>query len=157
MYAYILSLGDLPSQIKSSSTIQICISNSDDDCDTNPIPIQRSSRRSSRRSRFCLNLISFGLKSIFLEQFLIKRLKKMTLISIKRLKKLIKRLKKSIYMEKVEFNQKSWSFQSLFDHFRSNSNFSIKFTANYRFCRDNLKSGFKFGSKKSIQSWFHHD
>ena len=34
----IVSLGDLPSQIESSSTIQIRISNWDDDFDTNPIP-----------------------------------------------------------------------------------------------------------------------
>ena len=38
------NLGDLPSQIESSLMIQIRISNSDDNFDTNPIPSQRSSR-----------------------------------------------------------------------------------------------------------------
>ena len=53
-----LSLGDLPSQIESSSTIRCRISNSDDDFDMNPIP----SRWWSRRSWFWLNFALFFIK-----------------------------------------------------------------------------------------------
>ena len=49
-----LSLGNLPSQIESSSTIWIRLSNSDDNFDTNLIP--------SRRSPFWLNFDLFLIK-----------------------------------------------------------------------------------------------
>ena len=41
MFGNLVSLGNLPSQIESSLTIQIGISNSDDDFNTNLIPSQR--------------------------------------------------------------------------------------------------------------------
>ena len=83
-----LSLGNLPSQIESSPTIRI--SNSDDDFDTNLISSQRSSRLSWYQLKFDLCSIK-----VYFEQFLIKRLKKMTLKSFKRLKKSINWSKKS--------------------------------------------------------------
>ena len=72
----------------------------------------------------------------------------MTLESIKRSKKLIKRLKNSIYIKKPNLMAKVDFFRSLMDLFQSNSNFSIKFHC------DDLKSGVKFGIKKLIKSRF---
>ena len=55
----------------------------------------------------------------------------------------IKRLKKSILMEKVEFNQKSQSFRSLFDLLLIEFKFINKIFSRFkRFRRDDLKSGF---------------
>ena len=112
---YTLSLGDLQSQIKLSSTNQIGIPNLDNDFHRYLIPSQRS----SRRSQFWLNFDLFLIKVNF-ELFSIKRSKKTTLKLIKRLKKSIKRLKKSIkrlkkliYIKKVKFNWESRSFRFL--------------------------------------------
>ena len=54
-----LSSGDLPSQIESSSMIQIWISNSDDDLDTNPIPSRRLSRGSGFKLIFFIKIDQF--------------------------------------------------------------------------------------------------
>ena len=81
--------------------------------------------------------------------------------SIKRLKYSIKRSKRSIYIKKSIYFILFHHYWSLSISFRSvliNSNcFDIFWTDNNQFRSDELKSGFKFGSKKLIKRRFDHD
>ena len=74
------------------------------------------------------------------------------------MKKWLERSKMSKYIEKVNIVRVFWSFSISFWYLLINFNlFSMIWTQFNQFCCDELKSGFRFGLKKSIKSWFDHN
>ena len=120
------------------------------DNDTILIPTTISSCRSQFWSNFNLFLIKVDHFWLKYRSMSIKRSKE----SVNGSKLLIKRLKKSIYFD---FFYCLWSILISFQLKSINFNLlNIIRTCFNRFRRSKLKSGFKFGSKKSIKSWFDH-